>query len=315
MCGRTACTLDAETLKCVCGYKDATGRYRKAEWQSRENAGRDYQLSYNIAPTDVIACVVAGEHFDTEQERVLYPMIWGMIPPYHKGDYRKHNLSTHNCRVEGMRSSKLYSTPLNKGFRCVVVCTGYFEWEKTKEPKQPYFFHAPQREGVNLTEIHKDSSKWTEKNGWEGVQLLKLAGIFNAWKSDDGHIIYSCTIITMEANKVVSWMHKRCPAILQTEDDVVPLSDAVQLLRGPTEDTLKWYPVGTAVNNSRYKDEDCIQPIKLKEKKESGAAGLMASWLNSSSQTASKRRSTDDVEGGERTGKSEVKRAKKDQRG
>jgi putative SOS response-associated peptidase YedK len=68
----------------------------------------------------------------------------------YQGDYKSHGLSTNNCRLEGLLSSKLYSRPFNKGQRCVVVCDGFYEWQTTKgkKNKQPYFVYMPQDEGV-----------------------------------------------------------------------------------------------------------------------------------------------------------------------
>lgn len=45
----------------------------------------DYRPSVNIAPTDVTPVVVSGSHFDQDANSpVIYPMMWGMIPPWHK---------------------------------------------------------------------------------------------------------------------------------------------------------------------------------------------------------------------------------------
>ncbi len=36
-----------------------------------------------------------------------------------------------------------------------------------------------------------------------------------------GEKVYSYTIITMESNKTLSWLHDRMPAILETENQVL----------------------------------------------------------------------------------------------
>lgn len=49
-----------------------------------ENSELVYVQSCNIGPKDIVPCVVAGTHLKNEEERLLCPMLWGMIPPWHK---------------------------------------------------------------------------------------------------------------------------------------------------------------------------------------------------------------------------------------
>lgn len=70
-----------------------------------------------------------------------------------QGDYKTHNLSTNNCRIENIKSSKLYSPILNNGGRCVIVAEGFYEWQTTNKMskvKQPYYFYAPQDDGIKV---------------------------------------------------------------------------------------------------------------------------------------------------------------------
>lgn len=101
------------------------------QWRSEFNCDRKYIPSYNIAPTDITPVLVSKYHFYDEEEaesmkgsRVVVPMMWGMIPFWHKGDYRRHGLTTNNCRLEHMLNSKLFRGPFRRGQRCAVVCEG-----------------------------------------------------------------------------------------------------------------------------------------------------------------------------------------------
>lgn len=62
-----------------------------------------------------------------------------------------------------------------------------------------------------------ESSQWSVKSGWCGPSLLKLAGIYNKWKSPNGDFYYSYSVVTMESNKKFSQLHHRIPAILENE--------------------------------------------------------------------------------------------------
>lgn len=68
---------------CACTYKDTHGKQRKPTWAKTDNEV-NYTPSYNMGPRDVLPCLVSGSHFEEEEERVLCPMIWGIIPPWHK---------------------------------------------------------------------------------------------------------------------------------------------------------------------------------------------------------------------------------------
>ena len=66
-----------------------------------------------------------------------------------QGTPTKHGLTTNNCRIEGIEEKKLFREPLRKGYRCVVICDGFYEWKtEGKKVKQPYFISFPQPEGV-----------------------------------------------------------------------------------------------------------------------------------------------------------------------
>ncbi|XP_069698023.1 abasic site processing protein HMCES [Periplaneta americana] len=218
MCGRTACSLCAEDVQKACTYLDRkSDKYKLPHWADNVKSRQQYKPSHNVAPTDVTPVLVSGTHFNDESERMLQPMMWGMVPVWHKGDYKSHGLSTNNCRIEGLPTSKLYSGPLKRGQRCVVVCEGFYEWQTTKGKgnKQPYFIYMSQNEGVRVEDPSTWSCDWSEDNGWKGPKLLHMAGLFDVWTSPEGEVIYSYTVITLESNDTLSWLHHRMPAILE----------------------------------------------------------------------------------------------------
>lgn len=98
-------------------------------------------------------------------------------------------MSTHNARLEGLSASKLYSHPLSLGQRCVIVCDGYYEWKttgkKTKGVKQPYFIYAKQDSEVKIEDRKTWRNEWSQEDGWNGIKLLKIAGIFDSWLSEE----------------------------------------------------------------------------------------------------------------------------------
>ncbi|XP_055547332.1 abasic site processing protein HMCES [Wyeomyia smithii] len=290
MCGRTCLTLDPKEIQSCCKYsRSSEAKPKLPEYRNEFNCGRKYQPSYNIAPTDLSPVIVSAVHFDEQadsREQVIVPMMWSMVPSWHKGDYKKHGLTTNNCRLEGLAMSKLYGPPLNAGQRCVVLCEGFYEWQTTKNLKasdrQAFFVHMPQNDQVKI----EDKSTWDLKN--DGITLLKMAGLFDIWVNEQGDKLYSYTVITFESNERFSKIHHRIPAILETQEEVtswldfqhVGVNRALNMLR--PSDTIQWYAVSNLVNNSRNKSEQCNKPVDHKESKNKLTtikSKIMQSWL------------------------------------
>lgn len=81
-------------------------------------------------------------------------------------------------------------------------------------------------------------------------------------------------MITQESGKTLDWLHNRCPAILETNQQVIdwldyeriPADKCLKLVRKPRN--LMWHRVENYVNDSKNKDERCVEPLKVKFKDE-----------------------------------------------
>lgn len=87
--------MSPDEIKCACSYvsqtdnKDDVNFDKIPEWREEYNLGKKYEPSFNIAPTDITPVLVSSAHFEESEDRVpgdrlLVPMMWGMIPPWHK---------------------------------------------------------------------------------------------------------------------------------------------------------------------------------------------------------------------------------------
>lgn len=257
-----------------------------------------------MAPTDITPVLVSAKHFqdtvaqadDAQQQtadsndRVLVPMMWGMVPFWHHGaDHRNHGLTTNNCRMEGMLQSKLYANALRKGQRCVVVCEGFYEWQTT-DPKAvkasqraAYYAYMPQCDGIKIEQPESWSGRVAD------LKLLKMAGLFDCWTNENGDQLYSYSIITFESDDKFNWLHHRSPAILETEQqiddwlDFQRVTDTKQLMALLKPATLlTWHPVSSLVNNSRNKSVDCnkrLNDVKTSVGDNKPKSKMMQSWL------------------------------------
>lgn len=325
-------TLEPDQIQTACVYKPGGGDSDKAKprrpaWRHEFNCGRKYQPSFNVAPSDIVPVLVSGHHFDycegssekgenSDDQRIIVPMMWGMIPFWFKGDdYRKHGLTTNNCRLESMLTSKLYKHSFDKGQRCILLCEGFYEWQTT-DPKAKkaseraaYYIHMPQIDDIKI----ESQETWTDR--LNDVNLLKIAGLFDVWKNPaNGDQMYSFTVITFESDKTFSWLHHRYPAILETEQQVDDWLDfqrvtdtkkLVEMLK-PARN-LEWHQVSNIVNNARNKSEQCNKPLDEKLKVESpqkslnASSCLMQAWLQKG-----KRKSESDLKPGDSDQKTKI---------
>lgn len=306
MCGRIACNLCPEEYRKACSYlNDATSKYTKPAWI---DSNLTFQPSNNTCPGDSTPILLARDNAnrallaEREEERCIVPMLWGMVPRWHKGDPKKHGLTTINCRLESINGSgdhsKLYETPLKQGKRCVVLCEGYYEFKSAEgaKTKQPYYIYSKQNGFKVEDKSSWKNADWDEGNGWRGPKLLKLAGLYDVWNGEDGQKIPSYTIITMGSDSCLSWLHHRMPAVLDDENAVkewldterVSSSRAVSLLSSCSD--VAWHAVSTEVNNSRNKGDSCNQPFEKKPPK----ATSLQNWLKTG--TLKKKSSAEDSE-------------------
>jgi putative SOS response-associated peptidase YedK len=100
--------------------------------------------------------------------------------------------------------------------------------------------------------------------------LFALAGLWDQWKSPDGQIIESCTILTTTPNSLVADMHDRMPVIVTPDkyevwvDPDVTDFDAIRDILKPYDgDQMRRYPVSTKLNNSQNEGAECAAPVTL----------------------------------------------------
>jgi putative SOS response-associated peptidase YedK len=122
-----------------------------------------------------------------------------------------------------------------KRHRCIVPASGYYEWLKRPDGKQPYFMSAADG----------------------GV--LSFAGLWDRWKNPEtGELVTSCTIIVTDANALTGAIHNRMPVVLDNADVRRWLNGTggTELLRPAGEDRLRMWPVSRRVNKTGTSDED-----------------------------------------------------------
>lgn len=182
---------------------------------------------YNITPTTEVDILVL-----TEAGRELWKARWGLIPSWWKKS-AKETGSTFNARIEGADSSAFFRGAWNKR-RCIIPASAFYEWTGEKGAKIPHRISAV-----------------------DGG-LMAFAGLWERWMdTQTGEEVISCTIITRDADRFMSKLHNRMPAMLRKEDFQAWLdgSGGKDILMRPPPELQEWI-VSTRVNSNRAPDDD-----------------------------------------------------------
>lgn len=188
---------------------------------------------YNIAPSQMIPVVR-----DTGRGRELVLLKWGLIPRWAKDEQIGAKLI--NARGETVAEKPAFRDAYRRR-RCLVPADAFYEWKAVAGRKQPYCIRL------------RDET------------LFAVAGLWEHWVAPDGHVVESCTIVTVDANALVGELHNRMPLIL------VPAGYDAWLGAGTTDaalpyavaaEDMKAYPVSALVSNARNDDPACLNPIE-----------------------------------------------------
>lgn len=195
-----------------------------------------YEPSYNIAPSQQVIAIIN----DGSRNR-LGKLRWGLIPPWAKDE--KIGYKTINARGETIAEKASFRNAYRKK-RCIIPADSFYEW---------------QRDGNNKTPINiklKDGG------------LFGLAGLWESWKSPEGKLVHSCTVITTEANEIMKPIHDRMPVILKPETEKIWLDPSIQepevlnqFIRPFDSEQMETFIVSNEVNSPKMNHEGLIVPV------------------------------------------------------
>lgn len=187
---------------------------------------------FNIAPSQPVPIIT------NDAPKQLTMVQWGLIPSWAKD--RKMAYKMINARGETVAEKPSYRGPF-KYRRCLIPVSGFYEWTKTDDGKQPHFIHV------------------------QDEPVISFAGLWEVWNSPEGDEVWTTTIITTEANDALSALHHRMPVILDGEArdiwlDKASERDALQALLQPyADEKMAHYTVSKAVNNVRNDDPTLLE--------------------------------------------------------
>ncbi len=193
---------------------------------------------FNISPNQPVPVI----RFDpNEGARRLDFLNWGLVPSWADdpgiGDHMI------NARAETAAEKPAFRHAFRTQ-RCLMVADGFYEWQRKDGWKRPYFVHM--------------------KND----RPFAFAGLWERWERGD-EPIFSCTLLTTDANELLAPIHDRIPVILPRAAYDLWLDPGVHdpkrlapLLVPFPADEMEAYPVSRLVNDPENDVPACLQPIE-----------------------------------------------------
>jgi putative SOS response-associated peptidase YedK len=190
------------------------------------------QPRYNAAPTQQLPVLL------NEDERQIQLLRWGLVPHWAKTPSTDYSMI--NARAETVEQKPTFREALHKR-RCLVLADSFYEWQKTATGKIPMRIML--------------------KSG----EPFAFAGLWEAWQDRaTGEVLRSFTIITTNANELISPIHNRMPVIFLPKDENAWLDNQAApdawlgLLHPYAADLMKTYPVSARVNSPANDDPSLV---------------------------------------------------------
>lgn len=192
---------------------------------------------YNIAPGTPVLVVR-----DTPMGRAIEHVRWGLVPAW--AEDPKVGYKMINARSETAVSKPAFKSAM-KYRRCIVPCSGFYEWKKIdSRTRLPHHITV------------------------EGVDAFGLAGLWERWQDPAGNELETCTILTCGPNEMMADLHERMPVILGPDEydswldpDQQDADAAARLLRPYPAGQMAAWPVSTYVNKAGNEGQRCIEPV------------------------------------------------------
>lgn len=216
MCGRFSLTASREEVEALLGAMIDEG----------------FPPRYNIAPTQPILSVLAGEtppQGSNRPDRIGMLVRWGFVPSWVK-DPNDWNL-VFNIRSETAAEKNSFRAALNHR-RALIPASGFYEWRREGKNKAQAYWIRPRNGGI-----------------------VAFGALVETWSSADGSQIDTAGILTTSANGLLRPIHERMPVVVKPEDYARWLNcktllprDVTDIMRPVQDDFFEAIPVSDKVN-------------------------------------------------------------------
>jgi putative SOS response-associated peptidase YedK len=196
-----------------------------------------FPARYNIAPSQNVAVI----RQTADGQKRLDFLHWGLIPSWAKDKSVGNHIINACSETVGEKPAFRYAI---KYRRCLIPTSGFYEWLAEGKTKKPLYVRM------------KDASP------------MVFAGLWESWKSPDGEVIESCTILTTSSNKLIEPLHERMPVILHPQEyslwldrETTDPEKLKSLYKPYPAERMEMYPVSPQVNSPKIDSPDLINPL------------------------------------------------------
>ena len=120
---------------------------------------------------------------------------WGLVPRWAKDPSIGARMI--NARGETLADKPSFQMPYRR-HRCLLPADGFYEWQAP--PARSGAGEAARKQPIHI--------------GMADGSLFGLAGLYERWRSEDGKVLDTCTIVTTPANALLAPIHDRMPLIV-----------------------------------------------------------------------------------------------------
>jgi putative SOS response-associated peptidase YedK len=167
------------------------GRYAFSDIDEIYEARRILEEVAQRLGDEQAAAVKTGEVFPTERAAVVAQRPDGAHAEAMRWGYPMNGRLLINARSETIAEKPLFARSIAGG-KCLVPCTGFFEWKTEGKRKQKFLIRP------------------------EGTRFFYLAGLYSRFV-EDGRTGERFVIITAPANEAMKEVHPRMPLIVPKE--------------------------------------------------------------------------------------------------
>lgn len=247
MCGRFAFTASLEELLAVLGLIDV----------------EDFPPRYNIAPTQPILLVIAGNRREPGSnlpDRRAMLARWGLIPAWAKNPADMPlNI---NARSETAAEKASFKAAMRHR-RVLVPASGFYEWRRDGAKRSQPYWVRPRSGGI-----------------------IAFGGLMETYAEPGGSEIDTAAILTTAASRDIAHIHDRMPVVIGPSDFGRWLDcrtqeprDVADLMRPPEEGLFEAIPVSDKVNKVANTGPDLQERVEpapaAPEKQMPGDAGQL----------------------------------------
>lgn len=208
----------------MCGRFYFNSDKKKIAKQFGVDSSIETKTSYNITPS--ADCTVIRLDNNCKEFASLN---WGLVPSWTKSDIK---IKPINAKAETLREKPYFQTAYKKQ-RCIIPVSGFYEWQGSKGNKQPYAIYSLNDDYFGFAGL------------WEKREAME-----------------TFTIITTQANAMMTTIHHRMPVILDRDDyDRWIKEGAYDLLKPCPSEEMGCHLISSAVNKPSNNSADLIKRI------------------------------------------------------